>query len=148
MNNMLHYCFSEKSRVLTSQRKRAFEIIEGKEENAGNQHFLLFPQCFLSCQRTRCSSVWLFLVAVVEYNATLGSILYFENHIRNFVQNRRKQILLTSIFVWQINLCSIALKCIMNCFDSIQWISMNCFDSIQNMINSGVFKKTGLVHRS
>ena len=25
---------------------RAFENIVGKGENAGNQHFLLFPQCF------------------------------------------------------------------------------------------------------
>ena len=25
----------------------AFENIEGNGENAGNQHFLLFPQCFL-----------------------------------------------------------------------------------------------------
>ena len=27
--------------------KEAFENIAGKGENAGNQHFLLFPQCFL-----------------------------------------------------------------------------------------------------
>ena len=27
--------------------QEAFENIEGKGENAGNQHFLLFPQCFL-----------------------------------------------------------------------------------------------------
>ena len=27
--------------------KNAFENIVGKEENAGNQHFLLFPQSFL-----------------------------------------------------------------------------------------------------
>ena len=27
--------------------KKAFENIVGKGENAGNQHFLLFPQCFL-----------------------------------------------------------------------------------------------------
>ena len=26
---------------------KPFENIEGKEENAGNQHFHLFPQCFL-----------------------------------------------------------------------------------------------------
>ena len=26
--------------------KRPFENIEGKGENAGNQHFLFFPQCF------------------------------------------------------------------------------------------------------
>ena len=28
--------------------EKAFENIVGKGENAGNQHFLLFPQCFLS----------------------------------------------------------------------------------------------------
>ena len=27
-------------------RKKAFENIVGKGENAGHQHFLLFPQCF------------------------------------------------------------------------------------------------------
>ena len=27
--------------------KESFENIVGKGENAGNQHFLLFPQCFL-----------------------------------------------------------------------------------------------------
>ena len=31
--------------------KKAFENIVGKEENAGNQHFLLFPQCFLPNER-------------------------------------------------------------------------------------------------
>ena len=30
----------------TDPRKMAFENIVGKVENAGNQHFLLFPQCF------------------------------------------------------------------------------------------------------
>ena len=27
-------------------QKKAFENIVGKGENAGDQHFLLFPQCF------------------------------------------------------------------------------------------------------
>ena len=35
------------SRFLTTLTKRPFENIVGKGENAGNQHFLLFPQCFL-----------------------------------------------------------------------------------------------------
>ena len=35
------------SRLLMMLRKRPFENIVGKGENAGNQHFLLFPQCFL-----------------------------------------------------------------------------------------------------
>ena len=32
---------------LTTLRKEASENALGKEENAGNEHFLLFPQCFL-----------------------------------------------------------------------------------------------------
>ena len=35
------------SQFLTTLTKRPFENIVGKGENAGNQHFLLFPQCFL-----------------------------------------------------------------------------------------------------
>ena len=39
------------SRLLTTLRKKAFENkafenVVGKGENAGKQHFLLFPQCF------------------------------------------------------------------------------------------------------
>ena len=38
-----------KSELLTTFRKNPFENIVGKKgENAGNQHFLLFPQCFLT----------------------------------------------------------------------------------------------------
>ena len=33
--------------TLNDPGKDAFENIVGKGENAGNQHFLLFPQCFL-----------------------------------------------------------------------------------------------------
>ena len=32
--------------------EKAFETILRKEENAGNQHFLLFPQCFLPFQKS------------------------------------------------------------------------------------------------
>ena len=35
------------SKGLTHHQKTAFENIVGKGENGGNQHFLLFPQCFL-----------------------------------------------------------------------------------------------------
>ena len=30
-----------------TKKKETFENISGKEENAGNQHFPLFPKCFL-----------------------------------------------------------------------------------------------------
>ena len=41
--------------TLTTPRKRAFENIVGKEENAGNKHFLPFSQCFLPYQRHKSS---------------------------------------------------------------------------------------------
>ena len=38
--------FPTQSQLLTTLRKKALENTVGKGENAGNQHFLLFPQCF------------------------------------------------------------------------------------------------------
>ena len=40
--------FATQSRLLTTLIKTPFENIVGKGENAGNQHFLLFPQFFLT----------------------------------------------------------------------------------------------------
>ena len=42
-----HNGFTTQSRLLTTLKKKALENTMGKGENAGNQHFLLFPQCFL-----------------------------------------------------------------------------------------------------
>ena len=42
-----YYPFTTQSRCLMTLGKRAFENIVGKGENAGNQHFLIFPQFFL-----------------------------------------------------------------------------------------------------
>ena len=42
--------FTTQSGPLTT-RKKTLENTVGKEENAGKQHFLLFPQCFLSQSR-------------------------------------------------------------------------------------------------
>ena len=39
--------FTTLSRVSTTLTKKPFENTVGKGENAGNQHFLLLPQCFL-----------------------------------------------------------------------------------------------------
>ena len=41
---------------------KAFENIVGKGENAGDRHFLLFPQSFLSGQREIVISVFLFVI--------------------------------------------------------------------------------------
>ena len=52
MKRVFEACFTayKYSRDLTTLRKKPFEKV-GKEENAGNQHFLLFLQCFLPYQR-------------------------------------------------------------------------------------------------
>ena len=41
------YSIPTQRHLLTPLGYKPFENIVGKEENAGNQHFLLFPQCFL-----------------------------------------------------------------------------------------------------
>ena len=41
----------------------AFENIVGKGENAGNQHFLLFPKCFLTVQTQKSVPTLNFLSA-------------------------------------------------------------------------------------
>ena len=43
--------FTTKYPVLTTFLKKAFENIVGKGENAGHQHFFLFPLCFLFYQK-------------------------------------------------------------------------------------------------
>ena len=43
--------FTELSQVLSTQRENTLENILEKGENAGNQHFLLFPKCFLLISR-------------------------------------------------------------------------------------------------
>ena len=50
MFNLVHTVklFTTQSQLLTILRKKPFGNIVGKGENAGNQHFLLFPQCFLT----------------------------------------------------------------------------------------------------
>ena len=40
------YLFTTQSQHLTTPIEKPFENIMGKGENAGNQNFLLFPQCF------------------------------------------------------------------------------------------------------
>ena len=43
---LLSVVFTTQSQLFTPLEKKAFENIEGKGENAGNQHFLLFPTMF------------------------------------------------------------------------------------------------------
>ena len=47
--------FTSQSRLLTTLKTNALENTVGKGENAGSQHFLLFPRCFLFYQRENSS---------------------------------------------------------------------------------------------
>ena len=55
LENVVKDYLTTQSQLLTTLKKKALENTEGKGENAGNQHFLLFPQCFLLCLRENLS---------------------------------------------------------------------------------------------
>ena len=63
--------------------KKPFENIVGKGENAGDQHFLLFSQCFLPYQRQK-SSFWatIILSSVNAFNLVTSKILSFDKDLR------------------------------------------------------------------
>ena len=49
-SHWFYQLFTTQSQLLTAVNTEHLENIVGKGENAGNQHFLLFPQCFLLSQ--------------------------------------------------------------------------------------------------
>ena len=57
-------------------RKKALEKPMGKGENAGKQHFLLFPQCFLLYRREK-SSLQHFMLSANAFNSELSKKLLF-----------------------------------------------------------------------
>ena len=64
--------------------KNPFKNIEGKGENAGNQHFLLFPQCF-HAYHSQISSfkVVLFCHSQNAFNLDQSKILSFGKELNN-----------------------------------------------------------------
>ena len=47
---MAELCNTQSQLITTIRKEGAFENILGKGENAGNQHFLLFPKCLQPLQ--------------------------------------------------------------------------------------------------
>ena len=47
--------------------KKPFENIAGKEENAGNQHFLLFPHCFLLWEKKKMLVISIFFFSHIVF---------------------------------------------------------------------------------
>ena len=59
--------------------EKDFKNIERKEENAGHQHFLLFPQCFLPLQK----QISIFELSIKHFVLvkSLGNVNNFQNKI-------------------------------------------------------------------
>ena len=57
--------------------KKRFESIVGKGENAGNQHFVRFPQCFLPILKQISISVTFILLSANAFNLDQSKILLF-----------------------------------------------------------------------
>ena len=74
---LLH--FPTQSRLLTTLKNEPFENLVEKGENAGNQHFLLFPQCFLPFpKQISIFSVIFILSTANAFNCDQSIILSFE----------------------------------------------------------------------
>ena len=63
--------------------KKSFENIVGKRENAGNQHFLLFSQCFLPFpKQISIFSVIFILLSANAFNLDQSKILSFGKELK------------------------------------------------------------------
>ena len=65
--------------------KKPFKNIVGKGENAGNQHFLLFPQCVLPISIQISSfSVTFILLSVSSFNLDQSKNLSFDKGLNQY----------------------------------------------------------------
>ena len=71
------------SRLLMTLKKESFKNNVGKGENARNQHFLLFPQCFLLYQREKSSFSNVSLLSADAINLVISKILLFGKRLND-----------------------------------------------------------------
>ena len=72
---LYHEPFGKHSMILTAIKKKPSENIVGKGGNAGNQHFLLFPQYFLLFQRKRQKRLTFILSSANAFNLVKSIVL-------------------------------------------------------------------------
>ena len=69
---------------LMTMYKKPFENILGKGENAGNQHFLLFPPCFLPFPKTNFNFSFTFiLLSANALNLDKSKIFSFGKELKD-----------------------------------------------------------------
>ena len=77
---------------LTSLYDKPFENVVGKGESAGNQHFLLLPQCFLSfLGKKKKKSVTFILSSANAFNLNQTKYLSFGKELIQTVNAIRKR---------------------------------------------------------
>ena len=74
---------SPQSQLLTTLKKQLFENILGKGENAGNQHFLLFPQCFLIYQEEKITILTSNFWSANTFNLVQPKLFSFGKQLRD-----------------------------------------------------------------
>ena len=90
------------SRLLTTLKKKPFENIEGKGENAGNQHFFPFPTVFSTLPRTNFHfSVTFILSSANAFNLDQSKNLLFGKKLKVNKQQEHR--------MWMPTLCSYCL---------------------------------------
>ena len=67
------------SQLSTTLEKKPFENIVGKGENAGNQHFLLFPQFSIHLKKNSCFQVTFILSSANAFSLVQSKILSYGN---------------------------------------------------------------------
>ena len=77
--------FIKQSRLLRTLKKKAFENV-GKEENAGNQLFLLFPQCFLPYLREIIIPATFILSSTNAFNLYQSKFFLFGKDLRIYFE--------------------------------------------------------------
>ena len=87
-NSVLCGNFTTESRLLKTQYKKPFENMVRKGENAGNQHFLLFPQCFLPFpEQISIFSVAFILSSATAFNFEWSKIFSFVKELNDPFEN-------------------------------------------------------------
>ena len=75
--------FTTQSQLLTTQRNNPFKNLLGKGENAGNQHFLLFPTIFSTPTETNFNfRVMFILLSANLFNLDKSKISLFGKELK------------------------------------------------------------------
>ena len=85
MYSIFPYLFTTHLRLLMTLYKKPFENIVGNGENAGNQHFLLFPECFLPfLKQISIFQLHLFFLSANAFNLGQCKLLLFSKGLNKF----------------------------------------------------------------